>query len=200
MRWWTWLAFLERVGIVYSGSLGLYFKGRDHPAQNPVFFFLFLKICDCNAVCAPFVTQSKPILELFFIYASYVKVMKNMKLFFLNTPYFLFILCPAGSPHKPFECRAGVQADLVLLVDGSWSIGRTNFKKVREFLEGLVTPFHIGPYGVQIGKPGQASCSFSVCDNHLNSWTSDSWILISVCEVYIKFCHVWVSLDLLVNV
>ncbi|KAM9445890.1 solute carrier family 35 member C2 [Clarias gariepinus] len=55
----------------------------------------------------------------------------------------------AGSSHKPFECRAGVQADLVLLVDGSWSIGRTNFKKVREFLEGLVTPFHIGPYGVQ---------------------------------------------------
>ncbi|XP_053499164.1 collagen alpha-1(XX) chain [Ictalurus furcatus] len=56
----------------------------------------------------------------------------------------------AGSSHKPFECRAGVQADLVLLVDGSWSIGRTNFKKVREFLEGLVTPFRIGPYGVQI--------------------------------------------------
>ncbi|XP_034167612.2 collagen alpha-1(XIV) chain isoform X2 [Pangasianodon hypophthalmus] len=56
----------------------------------------------------------------------------------------------AGSSHKPFECRTGVQADLVLLVDGSWSIGRTNFKKVREFLEGLVTPFHIGPYGVQI--------------------------------------------------
>ncbi|TSM04846.1 Collagen alpha-1(XIV) chain [Bagarius yarrelli] len=56
----------------------------------------------------------------------------------------------AGSPHKPFECRVGVQADLVLLVDGSWSIGRTNFKKVREFLEGLVTPFPIGPNGVQI--------------------------------------------------
>lgn len=63
-----------------------------------------------------------------------------------------FNMCLAGSSHKPFECRAGVQADLVLLVDGSWSIGRTNFKKVREFLEGLVTPFHIGPYGVQFGK------------------------------------------------
>ncbi|KAL6482854.1 hypothetical protein MHYP_G00077260 [Metynnis hypsauchen] len=56
----------------------------------------------------------------------------------------------AGTSRKPFECRAGVQADLVLLVDGSWSIGRTNFRKVREFLEGLVTPFHIGPDGVQI--------------------------------------------------
>lgn len=55
-----------------------------------------------------------------------------------------------GTSRKAFECKAGVQADLVLLVDGSWSIGRTNFKKVREFLEGLVTPFHISPDGVQI--------------------------------------------------
>ncbi|XP_076840731.1 solute carrier family 35 member C2 isoform X2 [Brachyhypopomus gauderio] len=55
-----------------------------------------------------------------------------------------------GTSRKPFECRRGVQADLVLLVDGSRSIGRTNFKKVREFLEGLVTPFHVGPGGVQI--------------------------------------------------
>uniref|UniRef100_A0A8B9KZI4 Collagen alpha-1(XX) chain n=1 Tax=Astyanax mexicanus TaxID=7994 RepID=A0A8B9KZI4_ASTMX len=56
----------------------------------------------------------------------------------------------AGASRKPFECRAGVQADLVLLVDGSWSIGRTNFRKVREFLEGLVMPFFIGPDAVQI--------------------------------------------------
>lgn len=77
-------------------------------------------------------------------------------------------MCAVGSPHKPFECRAGVQADLVVLVDGSWSIGRTNFKKVREFLEGLVTPFHVGPYGVQIGKLSQASRSFRVFDSHLN--------------------------------
>ncbi|KAI4901523.1 hypothetical protein NFI96_033440 [Prochilodus magdalenae] len=56
----------------------------------------------------------------------------------------------AGTSRKPFECRPGVQADLVLLVDGSWSIGRTNFRKVREFLEGLVIPFHIGTDGVQI--------------------------------------------------
>ncbi|XP_030623623.1 collagen alpha-1(XIV) chain [Chanos chanos] len=56
----------------------------------------------------------------------------------------------AVSTRKAFECGAGAQADLVLLVDGSWSIGRTNFRKVRDFLEGLVVPFHIGPNGVQI--------------------------------------------------
>uniref|UniRef100_A0A9J7ZIC3 Solute carrier family 35 member C2 n=1 Tax=Cyprinus carpio carpio TaxID=630221 RepID=A0A9J7ZIC3_CYPCA len=56
----------------------------------------------------------------------------------------------AVSTRKPFKCSAGAQADLVLLVDGSWSIGRTNFRKVRDFLEGLAVPFHIGPQGVQI--------------------------------------------------
>ncbi|XP_056277924.1 collagen alpha-1(XX) chain isoform X2 [Pseudoliparis swirei] len=56
-----------------------------------------------------------------------------------------------ASPRKPFECDSGAAADIVLLVDGSWSIGRTNFRRVRDFLEGLITPFHIGPDRVQIG-------------------------------------------------
>ncbi|XP_028849272.1 solute carrier family 35 member C2 [Denticeps clupeoides] len=56
----------------------------------------------------------------------------------------------AVATRKAFECNAEVQADLVLLVDGSWSIGRTNFRRVRDFLEGLVVPFHIGPDKVQI--------------------------------------------------
>ncbi|XP_076019441.1 collagen alpha-1(XX) chain-like [Genypterus blacodes] len=55
------------------------------------------------------------------------------------------------SPRKPFECDSNAAADIVLLVDGSWSIGRTNFRRVRDFLEGLMTPFHIGPKRVQIG-------------------------------------------------
>ncbi|XP_075882780.1 collagen alpha-1(XX) chain-like [Nelusetta ayraudi] len=56
-----------------------------------------------------------------------------------------------ASPRKPLECNSEAAADIVLLVDGSWSIGRTNFRRVRDFLEGLVTPFHIGPDRVQIG-------------------------------------------------
>ncbi|KAG7472303.1 hypothetical protein MATL_G00107490 [Megalops atlanticus] len=56
----------------------------------------------------------------------------------------------AVSTRKAFECDTTAAADMVLLVDGSWSIGRTNFKRVRDFLEGLVTPFHIGPDRVQI--------------------------------------------------
>jgi len=64
----------------------------------------------------------------------------------------LSCLCPGASPRKPFECDSGAAADIVLLVDGSWSIGRTNFRRVRDFLEGLITPFHIGPDRVQIGE------------------------------------------------
>uniref|UniRef100_A0A3B3DLX4 Collagen, type XIV, alpha 1a n=1 Tax=Oryzias melastigma TaxID=30732 RepID=A0A3B3DLX4_ORYME len=43
-----------------------------------------------------------------------------------------------------------VQADVVLLVDGSYSIGLQNFAKVREFLEVLVKSFDIGPNKIQI--------------------------------------------------
>lgn len=43
-----------------------------------------------------------------------------------------------------------VQADVVLLVDGSYSIGLSNFAKVRAFLEVLVNTFDIGPNKVQI--------------------------------------------------
>uniref|UniRef100_A0A8C4X3U6 VWFA domain-containing protein n=1 Tax=Erpetoichthys calabaricus TaxID=27687 RepID=A0A8C4X3U6_ERPCA len=50
------------------------------------------------------------------------------------------------------QCTLGVdvQADVVLLVDGSYSIGLTNFAKVRAFLEVLVKSFEIGPNKVQI--------------------------------------------------
>lgn len=50
------------------------------------------------------------------------------------------------------ECSLGVdvQADVVLLVDGSYSIGLQNFAKVRAFLEVLVNSFDIGPNKIQI--------------------------------------------------
>lgn len=60
-------------------------------------------------------------------------------------------LCLGMSPRKPFVCNTEAAADIMLLVDGSWSIGRTNFRRVRDFLEGLVTPFNIGPNYIQIG-------------------------------------------------
>ncbi|XP_064187346.1 collagen alpha-1(XII) chain-like isoform X2 [Anguilla rostrata] len=49
------------------------------------------------------------------------------------------------------ECRTTAQADIVLLVDGSWSIGRLNFKTIRAFIGRTVGVFDIGPDRVQIG-------------------------------------------------
>uniref|UniRef100_A0AAQ4QZB6 Collagen alpha-1(XII) chain n=1 Tax=Gasterosteus aculeatus aculeatus TaxID=481459 RepID=A0AAQ4QZB6_GASAC len=43
------------------------------------------------------------------------------------------------------------RADLVLLVDGSWSIGRINFKTIRSFIARMVSVFDVGPDRVQIG-------------------------------------------------
>lgn len=43
-----------------------------------------------------------------------------------------------------------IKADVVLLVDGSYSIGVANFAKVRAFLEVLVKSFDISPNKVQI--------------------------------------------------
>lgn len=65
----------------------------------------------------------------------------------------IFVSWSLGFPQrKPYECESDTAADIMLLVDGSWSIGRTNFRRVRDFLEGLVTPFNIGPNHIQIGE------------------------------------------------
>ena len=50
------------------------------------------------------------------------------------------------------ECSLGVdvQADVVILVDGSYSIGLKNFAKVRAFLEVLVNSFDVGAHKVQL--------------------------------------------------
>lgn len=80
------------------------------------------------------------------------------------------------SPRKPFECTSDAAADIMLLVDGSWSIGRTNFRRVRDFLEGLMTPFHIGPNHIQIGEGGEdiplPSCGLYSWRHSTTKWAS----------------------------
>uniref|UniRef100_UPI0037E884CC collagen alpha-1(XIV) chain isoform X2 n=2 Tax=Semicossyphus pulcher TaxID=241346 RepID=UPI0037E884CC len=50
-----------------------------------------------------------------------------------------------------FVCRTEAIADIVILVDGSWSIGRLNFRLVRMFLENLVNAFDVGIDKTRIG-------------------------------------------------
>lgn len=41
---------------------------------------------------------------------------------------------------------------MVILVDGSWSIGRSNFRLVRSFLENLVQAFAVEADGTRVGE------------------------------------------------
>ncbi|XP_034447187.1 collagen alpha-1(XX) chain isoform X2 [Hippoglossus hippoglossus] len=82
------------------------------------------------------------------------------------------------SPRKPFECDSNAAADIMMLVDGSWSIGRTNFRRVRDFLEGLVTPFHIGPNNIQIGLTQYSGDPRT--EWHLNNFTTKDQLLEAV--------------------
>lgn len=62
---------------------------------------------------------------------------------------------PAPPPARlsaEIQCKTAAKADIVLLVDGSWSIGRMNFKTIRNFIARMVSVFDIGPDKVQIGN------------------------------------------------
>ncbi|XP_049340727.1 collagen alpha-1(XII) chain isoform X3 [Astyanax mexicanus] len=60
---------------------------------------------------------------------------------------------PEPPPMDPpdAQCKTSAKADIILLVDGSWSIGRVNFKTIRSFIARMVGVFDIGPDKVQIG-------------------------------------------------
>uniref|UniRef100_A0A670I2V4 Collagen alpha-1(XX) chain n=1 Tax=Podarcis muralis TaxID=64176 RepID=A0A670I2V4_PODMU len=49
-----------------------------------------------------------------------------------------------------FHCDTSGMTDIVLLVDGSWSIGRNNFGLIRGFLAGLVAPFNIAQDKIRV--------------------------------------------------
>ncbi|CAJ1087213.1 LOW QUALITY PROTEIN: collagen alpha-1(XII) chain-like [Xyrichtys novacula] len=61
------------------------------------------------------------------------------------------LLFSSQAQSQDTQCKTSAKADIVLLVDGSWSIGRLNFKTVRSFLIRMVSVFDIGPDRVQIG-------------------------------------------------
>uniref|UniRef100_A0A8C0YF80 Collagen type XIV alpha 1 chain n=1 Tax=Cyprinus carpio carpio TaxID=630221 RepID=A0A8C0YF80_CYPCA len=68
--------------------------------------------------------------------------------FILSFSVSLFI---SHNPVDQFVCTTSSIADIVILVDGSWSIGRINFRLVRMFLENLVSAFDVGMDKTRIG-------------------------------------------------
>ncbi|XP_076612407.1 collagen alpha-1(XII) chain isoform X2 [Chaetodon auriga] len=61
------------------------------------------------------------------------------------------LLSSSQAQGQDTQCKTAAKADIVLLVDGSWSIGRINFKTIRNFIARMVSVFDISPDRVQIG-------------------------------------------------
>ncbi|XP_059920806.1 collagen alpha-1(XIV) chain [Gadus macrocephalus] len=78
----------------------------------------------------------------------------------------------------PFVCHTEAVADIVILVDGSWSIGRINFRLVRLFLENLVNAFDIGIDKTRIGL-AQYSGDPRI-EWHLNAYTTKDTVIDAV--------------------
>ncbi|XP_044215534.1 collagen alpha-1(XIV) chain isoform X1 [Thunnus albacares] len=77
-----------------------------------------------------------------------------------------------------FVCHTEAIADIVILVDGSWSIGRLNFRLVRMFLENLVNAFDVGIDKTRIGL-AQYSGDPRI-EWHLNAFTTKDSVIDAV--------------------
>ncbi|XP_077431159.1 collagen alpha-1(XIV) chain isoform X1 [Vanacampus margaritifer] len=77
-----------------------------------------------------------------------------------------------------FVCHTESIADIVILVDGSWSIGRLNFRLVRMFLENLVNAFEVGIDKTRIGL-AQYSGDPRI-EWHLNAFTTKEAVVDAV--------------------
>ncbi|KAM4604543.1 collagen alpha-1(XX) chain-like, partial [Discoglossus pictus] len=50
-----------------------------------------------------------------------------------------------------YQCESASEWDIVLLVDSSWSVGRINFRLIKNFLVGILNPLHISRDKIRIG-------------------------------------------------
>ncbi|KAL0985324.1 hypothetical protein UPYG_G00155490 [Umbra pygmaea] len=64
---------------------------------------------------------------------------------------FTIAVCFLASGAQKTVCTEEAVADIVFLVDGSWSIGTENFQQIRQFLFTLVNSFDVAPDRVRIG-------------------------------------------------
>ncbi|KAJ8004905.1 hypothetical protein DPEC_G00141140 [Dallia pectoralis] len=64
---------------------------------------------------------------------------------------FTIAACFLLSGAQETVCKKETVADIVFLVDGSWSIGKENFQQMRQFLFTLVNSFDVSPDKVRIG-------------------------------------------------
>uniref|UniRef100_A0A6Q2XZ99 Collagen alpha-1(XII) chain n=1 Tax=Esox lucius TaxID=8010 RepID=A0A6Q2XZ99_ESOLU len=83
-----------------------------------------------------------------------------------------------------FKCKTQAKADIILLVDGSWSIGRLNFKTIRTFISRIVGVFDIGPERVMIGMVQYSGDPKT--EWHLHSYPTRDGLLKAVADLPYK--------------
>lgn len=63
-------------------------------------------------------------------------------------------------------CRTAMPADIVFLVDDSWSVGPTSFQQIKEFIADIIRAFQgsvVGQEGVRFGVTVYSDLPRSVC-------------------------------------
>uniref|UniRef100_H3A0C7 VWFA domain-containing protein n=1 Tax=Latimeria chalumnae TaxID=7897 RepID=H3A0C7_LATCH len=93
----------------------------------------------------------------------------------LFSVFFSSSLSLTDSQQTDSEIKESAIADIVFLVDGSWSIGKENFKQVQEFLYTLVDGFDIGLDKIRIGLVQYSSTPRT--EFYLNSYSKKEDIL-----------------------
>ncbi|KFV72898.1 Collagen alpha-1(XX) chain, partial [Struthio camelus australis] len=93
-----------------------------------------------------------------------------------------------------FQCDTSAMTDIVLLVDGSWSIGRNNFKLIKDFLSTLISPFNIAQDKIRVGLSQYSSDPRTEWD--LNSYTTRDEVLEAVRNLRYKGGNTFTGLAL----
>nr|XP_006120973.1 collagen alpha-6(VI) chain-like [Pelodiscus sinensis]XP_025039335.1 collagen alpha-6(VI) chain-like [Pelodiscus sinensis]XP_025039336.1 collagen alpha-6(VI) chain-like [Pelodiscus sinensis]XP_025039337.1 collagen alpha-6(VI) chain-like [Pelodiscus sinensis] len=68
-----------------------------------------------------------------------------------KTLLILLVAATFCSTDQTLVCREASVADIVFLVDGSWSIGDKNFKSMQDFLYTMVSSFDVGEDKIRVG-------------------------------------------------
>ncbi|XP_069506902.1 collagen alpha-1(XX) chain [Ambystoma mexicanum] len=100
----------------------------------------------------------------------------------------------ASRKGSQIQCDASTKTDVVLLVDGSWSIGRSNFKLVREFLAGILTPLPIAQDKIRIALSQYSGDPQTVWD--LNTHSTKDEVLEAVRNLRYKGGNTFTGLAL----
>nr|XP_021503550.1 collagen alpha-1(XX) chain [Meriones unguiculatus]XP_021503561.1 collagen alpha-1(XX) chain [Meriones unguiculatus] len=93
-----------------------------------------------------------------------------------------------------FHCTPPTPADIIFLVDGSWSIGHRHFQQVKDFLASIITPFEIGPDKVQVGLTQYSGDPQTEWD--LNSFHTKEQVLAAVHSLRYKGGNTFTGLAL----